>query len=661
MGINGAPGGLTEIEVGVIDELLDVAVTNPSNGEFLTYQNGQWVNGAGGAGTGTVTSVSAGGGLTASTNPITAAGDISIANTGVSAGTYTISTITVNARGQITAASNGASGAGTVTSAAVSGGGGITVAGSPITTEGVISLGLGDITPLTISTSTGTFTGKVTGTTAAFSGLVSADAGVKATTVSAASIGVTGDINAASGRVLASAMTVTGLLTGATATFSGLVSANSGLRATTVSASGVIGGSNLSGTNTGDQTITLTGDVSGSGTGSFGTVVTRIQGVQVKAGVPAGNTVLTYNASASLWEAASAQAGGGAGTVTSVSAGGGLTASSNPITTTGDISIADTAVSAGSYTLASITVNSRGQITAASNGAAGSGTVTSAAVSGKNGIVVQGSPITTEGVISLSLLDITPRAVTASGAVTGSNLSGTNTGDQTITLSGDVSGGGTGGFTATINPGAVTNTKLASMAAVTIKSNILSSAATPSDNTLGSILDNVLGSAAGKVVYRGAEGWVASALSGTGTVTSVSGGAGLTFSTNPITSTGDIRLDTSALNAWTAQQYFQAATLTDASAISWNLTSQQVAKLTVAGTGTRQLQDPTNMRDGATYILAVTKASSQSCTLAWASAYRWPGSTAPTFSTGSGATDIFTFVCVGSAMYGSYTQNYTAG
>ena len=40
-----------------------------------------------------------------------------------------------------------------------------------------------------------------------------------------------------------------------------------------VVASGSVSGSNLSGTNTGDQTITLTGDVTGSGTGSFATTI----------------------------------------------------------------------------------------------------------------------------------------------------------------------------------------------------------------------------------------------------------------------------------------------------------------------------------------------------------------------------------------------------
>ena len=40
-----------------------------------------------------------------------------------------------------------------------------------------------------------------------------------------------------------------------------------------ITATGTLGGSNVSGTNTGDQTITLTGDVTGSGTGSFAATI----------------------------------------------------------------------------------------------------------------------------------------------------------------------------------------------------------------------------------------------------------------------------------------------------------------------------------------------------------------------------------------------------
>lgn len=66
-------------------------------------------------------------------------------------------------------------------------------------------------------------------------------------------------------------------------------------------------------------------------------------------------------------------------------------------------------------------------------GGGGSGTVTSVAATGANGIGITGSPITTSGTLAFSLGAITPTSVAATGTVTGSNLSGTNTGDQLYT------------------------------------------------------------------------------------------------------------------------------------------------------------------------------------------------------------------------------------
>jgi hypothetical protein len=188
-----------------------------------------------------------------------------------------------------------------------------------------------------------------------------------------------------------------------------------------VAAAGTVTGSNISGTNTGDQTIALSGDVTGSGTGSI---------------------VAT---------------------------------------------LANTGVVPGTYLAANITVDSKGRIiSAASGGGAGNGTVTSVELFGTQGLTVTGSPITTSGRIIVGLGAIMPLSVVSSGPVTGSNLSGTNTGDQTIILQGDVTGTGSTSFLTTLaNSGVIAGTYTAANIVVDEKGRVI--AATNGTVGLGTV------------------------------------------------------------------------------------------------------------------------------------------------------------------------------
>ena len=125
-------------------------------------------------------------------------------------------------------------------------------------------------------------------------------------------------------------------------------------------------------------------------------------------------------------------------------------------------------------------------------------------------------------------------------------------------------------------------------------------------------------------------------------------------------STGSATVGTRVAVVNTAQEYtaahnFNATTLTSGNSIAWDLSANQVARLVLSTNGT--MADASNKVDGSVYILLVTQGTGSN-TLAWNATYKWPGGTAPTLTTGSAKSDIFTFISNGTSLFGVASQNY---
>jgi hypothetical protein len=146
----------------------------------------------------------------------------------------------------------------------------------------------------------------------------------------------------------------------------------------------------------------------------------------------------------------------------------------------------------------------------------------------------------------LMSLDASGNAVRTS--IDPANISGTNTGDQTITLTSDVTGSGTGSFATTIAAGAVTLAKMANLGNQLLIGRNTAASGVPEAISISQVLDWI-SSTQGAVLYRGASAWVALAPGTNGDVltthgasanptwTTVTGGGGMT---NPMTTLGDI-------------------------------------------------------------------------------------------------------------------------